>query len=86
MSWGWPYDLIAFNRSGPAIGSYTWRCDLEPTPAGTRLTEPFEAERPLGKAISWITMKWTGSADRDADLREGMLTTLSHIKVAAESS
>jgi uncharacterized protein YndB with AHSA1/START domain len=77
---------FAFNRSGPGIGSYTWRYDFEPIPTGTRLTESFEAERPLSKAMSWITMKWTGSADRDADLHEGMLTTLSHIKAAAESA
>ena len=81
-----PGRAFAFNRSGPAIGSYTWRYDLEPTLEGTRLTESFEAERPLGNAMSWITMKWTGSADRDADLHEGMLTTLSRIKAAAESS
>jgi len=62
------------------------RYDLDPTPGGTRLTESFEAERPLGKAMSWITMQWTGSADRDADLHEGMLATLSRVKAAAESS
>jgi uncharacterized protein YndB with AHSA1/START domain len=77
---------FAFNRSGPGIGSYTWRYDLEPIPTGTRLTESFEAERPLTKAMSWITMKWVGSSDRDADLHEGMLTTLSRIKAAAESA
>jgi hypothetical protein len=36
--------------------------------------------------MTWITMKWTGSADRDADLHEGMITTLSRIKAAAESA
>jgi hypothetical protein len=75
---------FAFNRSGPGIGSYTWRYDLEPIDTGTRLTESFEAERPLGSLMSWITQKWTGSADRDADLHEGMLTTISRIKAAAE--
>jgi uncharacterized protein YndB with AHSA1/START domain len=77
---------FAFNRSGPGIGSYTWRYELEPIDSGTRLTESFTAERPLGKAMTWITMKWTGSADRDADLREGMTTTLARIKAAAESA
>ena len=77
---------FAFNRSGPGIGSYTWRYVLEPTPSGTKLTESFDAERPLGSFMTWMTMKWTGSADRDADLREGMLTTLSRVKDAAESS
>ena len=77
---------FAFNRSGPGIGSYTWRYELEEVPTGTRLTESFTAERPLGKAMTWITMKWTGSSDRDADLREGMTTTLARVKAAAEAS
>jgi uncharacterized protein YndB with AHSA1/START domain len=81
-----PGEQFAFNRSGPGIGSYTWRYALEPTPTGTRLTESFEAERPLGGAMTWLTMKWTGSADRDADLHRGMVTTLERIKAAAESS
>ena len=76
---------FAFNRSGPGIGSYTWRYVLEPTPTGTRLTESYEAERPVPKAMNWLTEKWTGSDDRDADLREGMKTTLERIKAAAES-
>lgn len=77
---------FAFNRSGMGIGSYTWRYDLEPTATGTKLTESFEADRPLGKAMNWITMKWVGSADRDVDLHEGMLVTLSRIKAASESA
>ena len=76
---------FAFNRSGPGIGSYTWRYVLEPTTTGTRLTESFDAERPLGKTMSWLTMKWTGSQDRDEDLRAGMTTTLARIKAAAEA-
>lgn len=75
---------FAFNRSGPGIGSYTWRYTLEPLPTGTRLTESFDAERPLGPVMTWMTMKWTGSADRDADLHTGMVTTLDRIKAAAE--
>jgi uncharacterized protein YndB with AHSA1/START domain len=77
---------FAFNRSGPGIGSYTWRYSLEPSPVGTTLTESFDAERPLGGAMTWLTMKWTGSPDRDADLHEGMLTTLSRVKTAAETA
>src|SRR3712207_6140712 len=38
---------FAFNRSGPGIGSYTWRYVIEPTPTGTRLTESYHADRPL---------------------------------------
>jgi hypothetical protein len=76
---------FAFNRSGPGIGSYTWRYVLEPIPTGTRVTESFHADRRLGKAMTWITMKWTGSDDRDEDLHRGMTTTLQRIKVAAEA-
>lgn len=75
---------FAFNRKGLAIGSYTWRYTMQPTPNGTRLTESFDAERPLGPVMSWITEKWTGSNDRDADLHRGMTTTLDRIKAASE--
>ncbi len=51
---------FAFRRNGPGTGSYTWRYALEPIPTGTRLTESFDAERPLGRAMTWMTMKWTG--------------------------
>lgn len=76
---------FAFNRSGPGVGSYTWRYAMEPIPSGTRLIESFDAEKPLGKAMTWITEKWTGSTDRDADLHEGMTTTIARIKAAAET-
>ena len=75
---------FAFNRSGLAIGSYTWRYTLAATETGTRVTESYDVERPLPKAMNWLTEKWTGSSDRDADLHEGMQVTLSRIKAAAE--
>ena len=50
------------------------------------MTESFNAERPLGKAMTWLTMKWTGSQDRDDDLHVGMTTTLARIKAAAETA
>lgn len=79
-----PGHEFAFNRSGPGIGSYTWRFVMEPTATGSRVTESFDAEQPLGSAMSWITEKWVGSDDRDADLHRGMITTLAHVKAAAE--
>ena len=75
---------FAFNRKGPAIGSYTWRYVFEPTSSGTRVTESFDAERPLGPVMTWLTEKWTGSPDRDADLLRGMTATLERVKAAAE--
>ena len=77
---------FAFNRNGPGIGSYTWRYTFEPTATGTLVTESYDAERPLGSAMTWVTQKWTGSSDRDADLRRGMTTTLARLKAAAEAS
>jgi hypothetical protein len=76
---------FAFNRHGIGIGSYTWRYRLEPTANGTRVTESFEADRPLSTAMNWVTEKWTGSDDRDVDLRRGMQTTLARLKEAAEA-
>lgn len=81
-----PAREFAFNRSGPGIGSYTWCYVMEPTATGTRLTESFDAERPLGPVMSWVTEKWVGSTDRDADLHEGMVTTLQRLKAAAEQA
>lgn len=77
---------FAFNRSGPGIGSYTWRYRFEQTATGSRVTESFDAERPLGPVMTWITEKWTGSSDRDADLHKGMTQTLAAIKATAETA
>ena len=79
-----PGNEFAFNRSGPGIGSYTWRYVIEPTATGSRITESFDAERPLGPVMTWITEKWTGSPDRDDDLRRGMTETLARLKAEAE--
>jgi carbon monoxide dehydrogenase subunit G len=79
-----PGHEFAFNRNGLGIGSYTWRYLMEPTNAGTRVTESFDAEHPLGPAMTWITEKWTGSTDRDSDLHRGMVETLARLKAEAE--
>ena len=75
-----PGRVFAFNRSGPGMGSYTWRYHLEPTSTGTKLTESYDADPPVPKLMSWLTEKWVGSADRDADLHDGMATTLRRVK------
>jgi hypothetical protein len=36
--------------------------------------------------MTWLTMKWTGSQDRDQDLHAGMTTTLTRVKAAAEAA
>src|SRR4051794_15183555 len=77
---------FTFNRSGPGIGSYTWRYRFEPTAMGTTLTESYDADPAVPKLMSWLTEKWVGSSDRDADLHAGMTTTLQRIKAAAEGA
>src|SRR6476661_2867473 len=74
---------FAFNRSGPGVGSYTWRYVMEAAGEGTRLTESWTAELPLVVDVTGITEKWTGSSNRDEDLQRGMATTLDRIKAAA---
>ena len=51
---------------------------MEPTGTGTRITESFDAERPLGPIMTWITEKWVGSSDRDADLHRA--NALDHVQ------
>jgi Polyketide cyclase / dehydrase and lipid transport len=81
-----PARAFAFNRSGPGIGSYTWRYTLEPTATGTRLTESYQVEKPIAPVVNWVTHRWVGSKDRDGDLHEGMTVTLQRIKEAAEAA
>lgn len=81
-----PGRSFAFNRSGPGIGSYTWRYTFEPSQGGTKLTESYQVEKPLPSAMAWLTQKWVGSANRDDDLRDGMQVTLQRIKAAAEGA
>ena len=66
-------------------GRYTWRYRLEPTAAGMRLTESYDADPPVPRLMNWLTEKWVDSADRDADLGDAMTTTLQHIKAAVET-
>ena len=65
--------------------SYKWRYVLEPTATGTQLTESYDVERPVPRMMSRLTAKWVGTDDRDADLHDGMETTLARIKASAES-
>src|SRR6476620_11117099 len=50
------------------------------------VTASYDAERPPGGFMNWLTMKWTGSQDRDEDLHVGMTTTLARVKAAAEAA
>lgn len=68
-------------------GETTWRYDLTPVDGGTRVTESFEIVKVPGPLGRWSTKLGTGVAwdDREADLVEGMRTTLHRLKVAAEA-
>lgn len=81
-----PGHEFAFNRHGPGMGSYTWRYVFEHTATGTRVSESYDVERPLPSAMSWLTKKWVGTADRDDDLHQGMVATVARIKAAAEAA
>lgn len=62
-----------------------WRYLLEPTAAGTRVTESFELAKPLGVASRIITRITTGVRDRHADLEENVRVSLANLKLIAES-
>jgi hypothetical protein len=75
---------FAFARSGPGMGKIIWRYQMEPSTAGTTLTESYEEVEPAAKWMIWVTMKMTGIDDRTVDLEHGMQNTLERIKTAAE--
>ena len=59
----------------------SWRYDLEPSGAGTDVTESFRLADTLPTKLYWaIAGRWRGKTNR-----EGMRTTLERIKVVAEA-
>ncbi|HET7487047.1 MAG TPA: SRPBCC family protein [Acidimicrobiales bacterium] len=79
-----PGRSFAFRASGkPAT---VWRYGFEPAEGGTRVTESFAMDKPLGALNRLITKVTTGVDDRRADMEEGVRTTLANLKAAAEKS
>lgn len=71
------------------VGAATrWRYTFEPSGAGCDVTESFEILKPPGPVGRFLTKIGTGVAwsEREADLCDGMRTTLAALKTAAESS
>lgn len=62
-----------------------WRYTFEPAAGGTEVVETFEILRPLSKLDRMVTRVTTGVKDREADMEEGMLVTLSRLREAAEA-
>ena len=64
-----------------------WAYDLEPTAAGTRLTESRTAPHGISKASNFGTAKLMGGTDSfEESLGTGINTTLERIKAAAEQA
>ena len=94
-SWSTTCQVVASERGRVfafAVGTTTrpesvWRYDLEPLPDGrTRVTESFELPRPMGAASRLLTRLTMGVRDREADLEDGMRTTLQRLAAAARSA
>lgn len=79
---------FAFRRTAPAAGEVIWRYRMEPDASGTMVTESYEVVRPPPATMTWImgvlSRLLLHITDRDADLADGMYTTLTRIKLEAE--
>jgi len=81
---GHVFGFVATDPIGRDMTRWTYR--LEPTPAGTEVTESFEMIRPIPLYIR-LSDRWLmGVRDRKADLEANMKRTLAAIKTAAEAS
>ena len=93
VSWSTTCEVIASDRGRVfafAVGTVArpdavWRFSLTPLLDGrTRVTESFELPRPLGAVSRLVTRLTTGVTDREADLVDGMRTTLQRLGAAAQ--
>ena len=75
---------FAFRRAVLHCGVCDWRYRMEPSGTGTTLTESYAVTKPDWAITNWFNGLMLGVDDRDADLLEGMRTTLARIKESAE--
>jgi Polyketide cyclase / dehydrase and lipid transport len=61
-----------------------WRYRMLPEGSGTRLSESYQVLTPSPGWLNWIVTRLMGVRDREADLLEGMRTTLQRLRQAAE--
>ncbi len=80
-----PGEVFAFAVGPPQKPWTVWRYQLAPDGAGTRVSESFLLAKPLGLG-SRLRFRAAGARDREADLEQGMRTTLARLKTAAEAS
>jgi hypothetical protein len=76
---------FAFRRDVLQCGVCDWHYRMTPDGESTVLTESYAVTKPDWTIMNWFSGLVTGIADRDADLAEGLRTTLSRIKQAAEA-
>lgn len=79
-----PGRSFAFAVGGAAKPETVWRYRFEPAGDSVTVTESFELVKPLGFFSRLLTRVTTGVKDREADLEEGMRSTLAALKQAAE--
>jgi hypothetical protein len=77
---------FTFRRTVRHCGVCDWRYRIERQGAGTILSESYEVTKPDWAITNWFNGLMLRVDDRDDDLAEGMATTLSRIKAAAEAS
>jgi len=79
-----PGEVFAFAVGSPENPRTVWRYQLTPNGEGTTVTESFMLPRPLSR-FTRLRFRAGGAPDREADLEQGMRTTLERLKTAAEA-
>ncbi len=78
-----PNRRIAWDIAALGLPGARWAYSIEPTDAGSRVTESWEDKR--GGILSVLGRLATGIKDRPAHNEAGMRTTLERLKAAAEA-
>ena len=76
---------FAFRREVLHCGVCDWSYRMQPEGGGTILTESYEVLKPDWTITNWFNGLVLGVDDRDADLLDGIRTTLARIKETAEA-
>lgn len=77
---------FAFVRREKTAGELVWRYRFEPAEGGTTVTESYEVTKPVPRLMMVAMRVVFGSADRRAELREGMEQTLERLAAIAEGA
>lgn len=72
-------------RTEPFAGTVVWRYDLEPSAAGTLVTQSYEVTRPI-TLVGWFVIGVVfGAKDRRTALRDNMERSLARVAALAEA-